>query len=398
MTDVSISAIAELASDAMRLSGYMESTIRQYLKVFRYLDEFCAGAPYSEETGRAFAESPKPDGTPYSHAYTLHRHKVASICDGVLAGKGVDLSAATKPSALPAPQSPDLAQALEAYRLDNADRGLAGSTCDYYNRLACEYLLYLEGVGVEEVGEADAASVLGFMALMSSKWPGTTTYHLASNFRPFLRWLGRDDLASALRLANPKREHRIVPMLNDADEEAVATTCCNGSVPAGDAAITLLALTTGMRACDIVALKIGDIDWRHMTIGIVQQKTRNPLTVPMGAALAEALGKYLLEERPEASCDNVFVRQKAPHAALSDHSAVYEATRRTLSKAGVEGGGTRLLRHNAASRMLRAGAPLPVIASVLGHADPDSTSIYMEADESSMAACVLPLPRGGRRG
>lgn len=42
---------------------------------------------------------------------------------------------------------------------------------------------------------------------------------------------------------------------------------------ARDAAIILLALSTGLRACDVVALRLGDVDWRGHTIGLVQQKT-----------------------------------------------------------------------------------------------------------------------------
>ena len=92
----------------------------------------------------------------------------------------------------------------------------------------------------------------------------------------------------------------------------------------------------------------------------------------------------------------MFVRQKAPHAALADHSAVYAATRRVLAAAGVGGGGTRLLRHSEASGMLRAGAPLPTRSAVLGHARPDSTGVYLETDAAAMAMCVLPLPEGAR--
>jgi len=45
--------------------------------------------------------------------------------------------------------------------------------------------------------------------------------------------------------------------------------CASGPVSARDAAITLLALTTGLRACNIVALRLADVDWRGQTIGIV---------------------------------------------------------------------------------------------------------------------------------
>ena len=60
--------------------------------------------------------------------------------------------------------------------------------------------------------------------------------------------------------------------------------CASGAVSARDAAITLLALTTGLRACDIIGAAPGDIDWRGQTIGIVQQKTGNPLTLAAAGA------------------------------------------------------------------------------------------------------------------
>ena len=69
-------------------------------------------------------------------------------------------------------------------------------------------------------------------------------------------------------------------------------------VSARDAAITLLALTTGLRACDLVALRLVDIDWRAGTIGIVQQKTGNPLTLPLAPLVIAKLADYVLHERP----------------------------------------------------------------------------------------------------
>ena len=67
-----------------------------------------------------------------------------------------------------------------------------------------------------------------------------------------------------------------------------------------------------------------------------------------------------------------------------------------MSAAGVDGAGTRLLRHSAASRMLRSGSPLPLISAALGHADPASTDVYLETDDATMASCVLALPRAVR--
>ncbi|WP_350225220.1 tyrosine-type recombinase/integrase [Arthrobacter sp. efr-133-TYG-118] len=66
-------------------------------------------------------------------------------------------------------------------------------------------------------------------------------------------------------------------------------------------------------------------------------------------------------------------------------------TRRVFKAAGVDHPrvGTRLLWHNAASRLLRAGTPLPTISAVLGHSSPDSTNVYLSTDTEHLRACVL---------
>ena len=70
----------------------------------------------------------------------------------------------------------------------------------------------------------------------------------------------------------------------------------------------------------------------------------------------------------------------------------------TFRKAGVNQlkAGTRLLRHNAASRLVAAAVPLPTISAVLGHAHPESTNLYMSVDRLRLLDCVLPVPEAVR--
>jgi integrase len=90
----------------------------------------------------------------------------------------------------------------------------------------------------------------------------------------------------------------------------------------------------GLRACDIIALRLGDIDWRGQTIGIVQQKTGNPLTLPLPALVLGKLAGYVLEERPGSADDHVFLRSVAPHTRLAGHSSVHVVTAAVFRKAG----------------------------------------------------------------
>ena len=169
-----------------------------------------------------------------------------------------------------------------------------------------------------------APSVLGFLESLSGRWATSSLFWVVSNFRPFLTFTGRTDLVDAARLAGVKRSHPILPVLSDDDERLVVQACASGVIAARDAAITLLALTTGLRACDIVNLRLADIDWRGTDrSGIVQQKTHNPLTVPLTDLLVGTLADYVLDQRPGSPDDHVFLRSVAPHMRLADHAAIH---------------------------------------------------------------------------
>jgi integrase len=161
-----------------------------------------------------------------------------------------------------------------------------------------------------------------------------------------------------------------------------------------DAAITLLAVTTGLRACDIINLRLADIDWRARTASLVQKKTNNPLTVPLTDLLIGRLADYVLDQRPDSSDQHLFLRSVAPHRRLADHATVHRVIATVFAKAGMTDvkAGTRRLRHNAATRLLRASVPLPTISAVLGHANPESTDLYLSVDQDRLLKCVLDVP------
>jgi integrase len=120
--------------------------------------------------------------------------------------------------------------------------------------------------------------------------------------------------------------------------------------------------------------------------------------VPLTDLLVGRLADYVLDQRPEAPDDHVFLRCVAPHTRLSDHASIHRVITGVFGRAGVTDvkAGTRLLRHNAASRLLRAAVPLPTISAVLGHANPESTDLYLSVDDDRLLDCVLDVPNRGR--
>lgn len=400
--DATVEEIAEVVVAGLRSAGYMESTIGQYEKTVKALAAFVEGrgGVYKPELGAEFASMTiSPRTGRFSAQRRFDYQRLVAVFDSYVLTGLVDLSVRKRGGGGPHPVSDEFAALDVAWEGDMEDRGLARATRDAYGRVARSYMVFLERRGICHLGDADGASVLAFLESLLDRWAKSSLFWLVSNFRPFLTFTGRVDLVDAVNLAGVKRSHTIIPTLSDEEVDMVVTACASETVSARDAAITLLALSTGLRACDIIGLRLGDIDWRGATIGIVQQKTGNPLCLPLPALVMAKLSDYVLGERPRCGDDHVFLRSKAPHTSLADHASVHVVTVMTFRKAGVADpkAGTRLLRHNAASRFLRSAVALPTISAVLGHASEESTNSYMSIDWDRLVECVLPVPEGARR-
>jgi len=171
---------------------------------------------------------------------------------------------------------------------------------------------------------------------------------------------------------------------------------CDHSSPVGrrDRAILLLLARLGLRAGDIVQLRLTDIDWRSAWIHVCgknRRHTRLPLTQEVGQAIVA----YLQEGRPQTNADTLFVCCRAPFRAFSSHCAVSVIVDRALQRARVvrpSRGAAHLLRHSVATSMLREGASLQDIAALLRHRSIQTTQIYAKVDFASLRPIAQPWP------
>jgi integrase len=396
-----VRGIGAIVVGELRAAGYMESTIGNYEKTIRMLAGFVErrGGLYTPLLGAKFASmTTSPRTGRFSAQRRFDYRRLVSVFDAFVNTGRVDLSVRKRGGGGPQPSSVAFIALNAEWEADMVERALAPATRDAYGRVARSYLTFLEARGVCSLDTADGASVLAFVESLSPRWATSSLFWVMSNFRPFFTFTGRTDLVDAVNLAGARRSHTVVPVLGDDDERLVLQACASEVVNARDAAITLLVLTTGLRACDIIGLRLADIDWRAQVIAIVQQKTGNPLTVPLTPLVTTRLVDYVLVDRPASGDDHVFLRMAAPHTRLADHASIYRVTAGTFRKAGVADvkAGTRLLRHNAASRLLRAAVPFPTISAVLGHASAESTRGYMSIDDDRLSECVLPVPESAR--
>lgn len=162
---------------------------------------------------------------------------------------------------------------------------------------------------------------------------------------------------------------------------------------ARDRAVLLLLIRLGLRAGDIVHLRWQDIDWEHGTLRVAG-KSRRQCLLPLPQDVGDAILNYLEHGRPAVRDEHVFLRANAPFVPLSGGVAVSSLVNRAARRAGLSRShiGAHILRHTAATAMLREGASLQTIGSILRHQSMVTTSLYAKVDVEMLSQIARPWP------
>jgi integrase/recombinase XerD len=296
-----------------------------------------------------------------------------------------------------------LDELLERYRRYLVDeRGLVEGTIDNYLHSA---RLFLSGrIGGEGRVELEGLRVADVTAFVTRECPGRgvgAARNLASALRSLLRFAYLEGLTAApLAQAVPGAagwSGSALPRALDPGQAERLLAGCDRRRATGrrDYAILVLLLRLGLRAGEVAALRVGDLDWRAGEI-VVRGKGGRQERLPLPVDVGEALVGYLRQGRPSTAQRAVFLRAYAPLRGLSA-SGISEVARAAGERAGLpEATGAHRLRHTAATEMLRAGAGLSEVAQVLRHRSTATTALYAKVDHAALAALVVAWPAGAR--
>ena len=164
-----------------------------------------------------------------------------------------------------------------------------------------------------------------------------------------------------------------------------------------DYAILMLLATYGLRAAEIVRLRLEDIDWRRNVLRVRHSKTGTYSELPLLHEPGEAVIRYLQKGRPASAHREVFLRAHAPRSPFKGGSILNCVTSARLKTAGVTPQGRHgphAFRHARAVSLLRSGVPLKVIGDVLGHTTAAATAVYLKLATEDLRAVGLELPSG----
>jgi integrase len=225
-----------------------------------------------------------------------------------------------------------------------------------------------------------------------------------SRIRKFLKFLAREgyvantSLYQALGGPAASSDH-IVITLNEKEKENLKAF--NASVESElehrDKACILLGTELGIRGCDIVNLRFGNINWKDRSIRFRQKKTGTEVWLAMPVSVGNAIYRYLKDCRPkEAKCDQIFVTTKAPYRKLAPVSCA-QALRRALPDRKVEGSGFHVTRKTFATERLRNNVDPDQIANAIGHATQNNIALYLSLDDERTGLCPLSIEDLGLR-
>jgi site-specific recombinase XerD len=281
------------------------------------------------------------------------------------------------------------------------ERGLSQSTLHNYLPVIRCFLAELFGSDAVVLSKIDASDVTQFVLRYARAMSCRRAQLMTSALRGFFRFLYfrgdiAFDLASSVPTVADWKMTELPKSLEPEDVERLLQSCDRSTaVGKRDYAILLLLARLGLRAGEIVAMKLDDIYWEAGLITIRGKGSRHD-QLPIPQDVGEALASYLRHGRPPCETRRVFIRARAPRRGFSGSGAIADIVRRALTRAGLDPirKGAHLLRHSLAIKMLQKGACLAEIGEILRHSTLNTTEIYTKVDLAALSSLARPWPGG----
>jgi site-specific recombinase XerD len=274
-------------------------------------------------------------------------------------------------------------------------RGASDRTIKLYARDAT---LLMAALGDQPEGWQPAAIRSFFLDCASHCGRGTVE-KLTTSLRAFLRYLAvKGSCRAGLADVVPGYAHwRLADMPRYLVAEQVnrLIAACDGEAVARrrDRAIVLLLARLGLRAGDVAQLRLDDIEWETGSLR-VSGKSRYEVRLPLPQDVGDAIVAYLACRPSTCPSEHVFLRNIAPYRPFRKGDGISSLVKRLMQRAGIVAPvkGAHVLRHTAATEMLRHGVPLEKIGLVLRHRGIDTTAYYAKADVKLLKQIAQPWP------
>ena len=309
--------------------------------------------------------------------------------------------APAKPSAADETARGQLRREYEHYLRNQ--RGLTEASIYGCWRIADRFLEFRFGNTDADLAAIIPLDIVKFMQSLRLENRVTCNKTIPSHLRNFFQFLFKSgktmaNLAPKVPRAAQKRRATLPRYLSPEQVEALIAAV-REDTPIGrrNYAMVLLLARLGLRAAEVVAIKLDDIDWRAGEL-LVRGKGKLHDRLPISADVGEALTDYIRRDRLTSS-RALFVTHRAPRVAFVDSQVLSAALKSAFKKTGLKPPtryiGSHILRHSLATDMVRKGASLPEIADVMRHRDRHTTMMYAKLDVDGLRSIAPDWPTVG---
>lgn len=400
MENVSIKKAALMAVDEMLALGYKPRSAWEeyetcYARFIRYHEQNGKAAydasvmmKYLEELRKSY----KSEDISYN-TYRRYVHGAESLAEFCKTGR------------LPKKKNQEkswiygnLRQAIDGFSDWNIECGETTRKLD--SGIAGRFLVWLQNNEHKDFSKVTGETAWQYLTECAERYAPVTLLNVKSGVKKFYKYLhdvGFIESDYEKTFDFPILLPNTIKIGASQDDIAIILAQVDRFSPKGkrDYAILLLGAVTGLRACDIINIKLDDIDWKNGEIRIIQQKTHKSLTLPLTKDVGVAVQEYILNARvtpfvpilPDER--HVFLRLGSLCNTPLGKGGVNTIYKYYQLKAGLQSGSFHDLRRGLGSRLVVGGATLATTSQTLGHVDPDVAKKYMAFNTSQMQACAL---------
>ena len=383
---MSFSELAEAVINQLKSEKYLDSTVINYRRTYNRIHVFLQQSgtdEYTHELGKSYLSNLKVSASTFSSCACAVR-RLDDYIDGKPYRAHHDNYREQVPSAF--------SDALEGYLKECGNIGNKPATIQAKEKICISFLCFLDKSGCKELSLLSTDLVSLALLNVSNK----DNY---ARIRQFLKYLADNGLTSTDLSGIVPRHKRgmIIPTTYEPHEILKVENSINVSTATGkrNLAIVRLASRMGLRAGDIVKLRMSEIDFVTGNISIIQEKTGLPLTLQMPPEVSAALLAHVENDAFSSQDGFTFHEMVAPYGCIST-TAIGHVLRECFRIAGINTNGKKhgphSFRSSLASSMVNDGISYEVVRRILGHSDPDVIKHYAKSDIENLRRCSIEPP------
>jgi site-specific recombinase XerD len=241
--------------------------------------------------------------------------------------------------------------------------------------------LFGKTVGKIKLLDIQPAHVRLFLADRAAAHAGSTVHQAFRVLRTFFRWCIREGFLERSPMANiqaPKIDKKVIETYSREEVQALISVCNQKRFTgARNIAAISLFLDTGLRAEELIGLRLDDVDFEQ---GILKAfgKGKKERVIPFGEKARKALWKYLIL-RDVATPQHELVLFLSEERRPMTRTGLLTTVRKLALAAGVKKANLHKFRHTFATEYLRNGGDLATLQYILGHTNINTTMRYLSS-------------------